>query len=157
MDLLNMMPQDPNIPPEVANAFANLGGLDEKLRVVTLPLQRLQFICGYKQCFSGGASSSSGMLSSMFGSGSADGAAAQKTLACLERCEAPLQDFEQATERRMEGLIDRLEQCATSEPDEQRYAACVSRALDPSKMENLVKMLQDDVKNIQQKYNHYAE
>mmetsp|Transcript_36604 Transcript_36604/g.66365 ORF Transcript_36604/g.66365 Transcript_36604/m.66365 type:complete len:151 (-) Transcript_36604:56-508(-) len=146
MDLLGQLQQNQSVPPELMQAMEALEGMDSEFRELSVPLQRLQYHCGFKQCFKGGSSSVLGR----FGMGG--GSEAQKTLMCLERCEAPMQEFEEVCERRMEGLMGELEQCMKDSTDERTGSACVSRVLQQSRMQQLVQKLSSDVKQLQQKY-----
>eukprot|EP00930_Biecheleria_cincta_P073187 TRINITY_DN60504_c0_g1_i1.p1 TRINITY_DN60504_c0_g1~~TRINITY_DN60504_c0_g1_i1.p1 ORF type:complete len:153 (-),score=37.11 TRINITY_DN60504_c0_g1_i1:266-724(-) len=148
MDLLGALQQEQQLPPELLQVMEPLEALDSEFRAVSLPLQRLQYSCGFKRCFGG---ESGGGLMGRLGSFGTGGGSAQKTLLCLERCEAPIHEFEEACERRMDGLIGELEQCM-QDMGEQARLSCVSRAMEPSRLHQVVQKLSADVKNIQQKY-----
>mmetsp|Transcript_101315 Transcript_101315/g.182876 ORF Transcript_101315/g.182876 Transcript_101315/m.182876 type:complete len:156 (-) Transcript_101315:67-534(-) len=151
MDMKGLLQQqEQSLPPELMRSLKSLEALDGQFQLISLPLQRLQYHCGYKQCFSGG--SSGGFLSSLGGLASGD-SSTQKTLSCLERCEAPMQNFEQVCEQRMEGLTGQMEQCLQRHGDNEQGAMdCIGRVLEPGNIQRLVQQLQGDVKGIQQKY-----
>ena len=97
-----------------ADLLEEMEKLDGQLRTISLPLQKLQYYCGYKQCFGGGT----GVLPRIggFGGGGAP-ADAEKTLMCLERCEAPMHiSNDSARQRSVLAFLQKpLEQTVLSE------------------------------------------
>eukprot|EP00933_Yihiella_yeosuensis_P073117 TRINITY_DN81698_c0_g1_i1.p1 TRINITY_DN81698_c0_g1~~TRINITY_DN81698_c0_g1_i1.p1 ORF type:complete len:152 (-),score=31.66 TRINITY_DN81698_c0_g1_i1:42-497(-) len=145
MDLMNtLQQQQQQLPPEMLQSLESLEKLAEEFRLISVPLQRLQYSCGYKQCFS---KNSAGMLGFLGGGG-----ANQKIVNCLERCEAPLHEFEEACDNRMDALAGQLEQCMSSYQDEKGAMDCMTRTLEAGNLRRIIERLQGDVQRIQQKY-----
>ncbi|CAD7946886.1 unnamed protein product [Amoebophrya sp. A120] len=149
----------PAMPPELQKAMNTLENMDERLGKLSVPLLKLQYTCGFKSCFQSSLESSSSWGSTSFLGGGSSSAALdhgghnpQATLSCIERCEAPMTEFSQACETRLDGLMNKVTQCFTSNMDESGAEKCVRDALGDSNLRQVEDALSLDVQNIYQKY-----
>merc|ERR1712194_442400 len=117
-------------------ALGEVEDLDQRVSKLTLPLVKLQYACGYKQCVKG------------------DGAGASD-LSCFERCEAPLQEFAQTCESRMGKLMENLTRCFSG-PDSNALESCLAGALGGNTVRDIETNLKQDVEHIRAKYESQA-
>ncbi|CAD7975887.1 unnamed protein product [Amoebophrya sp. A25] len=147
-----MQDEKPDLPPELEKAMGALEGMDGKLGKLSIPLLRLQYACGFKSCFSSGASGNSSSWGSWGGSSSS----ADSTLKCLEKCEAPMTEFAEACENRLDPLMSRVTQCFMMQEDSGAGAieSCVKNALGDSAIKQVEEQISHDVNSIYSKYRH---
>lgn len=84
--------------------------MESRLQKHSLPLLKLQYKCGYQQCFSDMSSSWGGMGGASGGANGGENSTERKTLDCLEKCEAPVAEFAKAVEQKV--LIVTSELCS---------------------------------------------
>eukprot|EP00392_Amoebophrya_sp_AT5.2_P007729 g7744.t1 len=132
-----------SVPPELQQALSTLENMDERVAKFSVPLLKLQYTCGFKSCFQDKLGT--------WGASSAGGANDTETLSCLERCEAPMVEFSQACENRLDGLMNRVTQCFMG-GEEGSAEKCVRQVLAEGNMRKIEDEISSDVHTIYSKY-----
>lgn len=149
-----------SLPPELQRALRHLEGMDQRLGKLSLPILKQQYECGFKRCIQSG--SSSNMMSSWGSTSSSsdnNSSAQDPTLSCIEKCEQPMQEFSQACETRMQGLVERMTQCFSGPDmnsgagsDNSGVETCIANALDERAILEVERGVKSDVDGICAKF-----